>query len=523
MRRPAKGVGLVAILIGIDIGTQGTKAAAFDADGTVVATAFEASRLSRPRVGVVEEDPARQFASVCHTIKQCVEKGRIRRDAVAAIGIDGQMAGVIGVGADGKHVTPYDSWLDTRCGPSIEKMLSRAGGLIVQKTGGPPSFNHGPKKLWWKHERPADYRRIAAFVQPGAYAAMRLCGLEGRDAFIDHTYQHFSGFADTVRAEWDDELCGMFRFDRAKLPRIVEPQSIVGELTAASGRACGLAAGVPVVAGCGDTAASLLACGATKAGVCVDVAGTASVFAATSAQFAADVDQGILACARSATPGLWHAYAYINGGGMNIEWFRGLLAAAGNDASRLPEIAALDRLAAAIEPTDDLPLFVPHLAGRNSPPQPQLRGAWTGLTHGHGAGELYRGVLEGVALEYALYVAAIKSLLPTASFGELRVTGGGAASDVWNRIKADVLQLPVRPVVESQGAPAGAAIIAGWGVGLLRSPDAAAKAWVELGAAVRPARKAANLAARRLSRYRTLLHVLDPSLVGNGNGSRTKS
>jgi xylulokinase len=501
---------VVAVLFGIDIGTQGTKAAAFDADGTLVASAFEASRLSRPKPGVVEEDPGRQYASVCRTIKQCVETGRIKPTAVAAIGIDGQMAGVIGVDAAGKHATPYDSWLDTRCAAMIDRMLAEAGPEIIRKTGGPPSFNHGPKKLWWHAERPGEFKRIAAFVQPGGYAAMRLCGLSGSEAFIDHTYLHFSGFADTAGAAWDDGLCKAFRFDRGKLPRIVAPQEIIGTLTAAAARSCGLVAGVPVVAGCGDTAASLLACGATKPGICVDVAGTASVFAASCSRFTPDAEEGILSCARSVTPGLWHPYAYVNGGGMNIEWFRGLVSGLGG-RTRLPDAEALDRLAAAVEPADDLPLFVPHLAGRNSPPQPHLRGAWTGLTHAHGVGELYRAVLEGVALEYAVYQAAIRRLLPAAKLDELRVAGGGAASRVWNRIKADTLQLPVRPVVESQGAPAGAAIVAGWGAGLLKSPDAAARQWVETAAAVKPARAQAARAARRLDRYRTLLRVLDPT------------
>ena len=113
----------MAILIGIDIGTQGTKAAAFDADGTLLASAFEPSRLMRPKPGVVEEDPARHSSSVCRTIQKCVADAGIDPHAVTAIGIDGQMAGVIGVGADGRHVTPYDSWLDTRCAPFIDRML----------------------------------------------------------------------------------------------------------------------------------------------------------------------------------------------------------------------------------------------------------------------------------------------------------------------------------------------------------------------------------------------------------------
>jgi len=129
-------------------------------------------------------------------------------------------------------------------------------------------------------------------------------------------------------------------------------------------------------------------------------------------------------------------------------------------------------------------------------------------------------VLEGVALEYAVYQAAIRRLLPAAKLDQLRVAGGGAASRVWNRIKADTLQLPVRPVVESQGAPAGAAIVAGWGAGLLKSPDAAARQWVETAAAVKPARAQAARAARRLDRYRTLLRVLDPTATAGPRRTR---
>jgi xylulokinase len=96
---------------------------------------------------------------------------------VAAIGIAGQMAGVIGLGADGRAVTPYDSWLDTRCGAQITRMRTEAGDAVLRATGNAPSFNHGPKILWWQSERPTDYAQIAKFVQPGGYVALRLCGL----------------------------------------------------------------------------------------------------------------------------------------------------------------------------------------------------------------------------------------------------------------------------------------------------------------------------------------------------------
>jgi xylulokinase len=197
----------------------------------------------------VEDDPEGQVATVCATIKECVGKARIDPGSVAALAIVGQMAGVIGVGKDGRNVTPYDSWLDTRCGAYITQTNRMAGDEIIAKTGAPASFNHGPKILWWKHERANVFRSIAAFVQPGGYAAMRLCGLTARDAFIDKTYLHFTGFADNQSGCWDTDRCRRFGLDAGKLPRIVNPHDIVGELAGSMARRCGLRTGVPVVAG----------------------------------------------------------------------------------------------------------------------------------------------------------------------------------------------------------------------------------------------------------------------------------
>ena len=495
-------------LIGIDIGTQGTKAALFAEDGACLAQAFVPSKLHRPAPGAVEEDPERQFQSACRTIKECVRRSGIDRADVAGIGIDGQMAGILGVGPDGRHVTPYDSWLDTRCSGQIKTMQRAGGGEVLARTGCPPSFNHGPKMLWWMQTRKSTYRRIAAFVQPGAYAAMRLCGLDGSQAFIDKTYLHFSGFADNRRSQWDRDLCERFGIDPAKLARIVAPESIVGDLTASAARRCGLGPGVPVIAGCGDTAASFLACGATREGIGVDVAGTASVFAATTAAFRADRKNQMLGCGQSAVAGLWHPYAYINGGGMNLEWFRQQIAGAGGAPEQL-DFDRLNEMAAAVDPRKGLPMFVPHLGGRVCPAQPDLRGAWAGLAWDHTAAHLYRAMLEGVALEYGIYKQVLLGLFPQFRLTELRITGGGEKSPLWNQIKADALQTPVRKIARSEGAPLGVALLAGYGVGLLGSLPDAARRWISPGPAVRPHKPLAEHYARRLTTYRQLLDHLN--------------
>ncbi len=502
---------MMKALIGIDIGTQGTKAAIFSSEGECLAQAFVPSKLHRPQPGAVEEDPEEQFSSVCKAVRQCVEGSGIGKTDLAGIGIDGQMAGVIGIGRDGRNVTPYDSWLDTRCAPYIKKMEWEAGEWIIGQAGCPPSFNHGPKILWWMHERKKAYREIASFVQPGGYAAMRLCGLDGSRAFIDKTYLHFSGFADNPKSRWDEELCREFHFDIEKLPSIVDPASIVGHLTATTARRCGLKAGVPVVAGCGDTAASFLACGAVTEGIGVDVAGTASVFAMTTASFHPDVKHRMLACGQSAVPGLWHPYSYINGGGMNLEWFRREIANRGCVSNKnCMTLEELDLEASRIEPELTLPLFIPHLGGRVCPAQPDLRGAWTDLAWDHGLAHLYRAVLEGAALEYAVYKQGLTKLYAKLKIKELRVTGGGEQSRLWNQIKADALQTPLRRVSRSEGAPLGSAMLAGVGVGILKSLPDAARRWVALAETTRPQRALASLYAARLARYEMIMERLNP-------------
>ncbi len=495
----------MTILIGVDIGTQGTKAALYTETGERLAEAFEASLVSRPAAGAAEEDPERQVGSVIRTVAACLSQPAAPADAgcrVAAVAIDGQMAGVIGVDAGGRAVTPYDSWLDTRCAPQIERMAGLAGERIVARTGCAPSYNHGPKVLWWRDNHPELFARIVAFVQPGAYAAMRLCGLSGEHAYIDHTYLHFSGFADTPNSRWDEELCRAFDVPMEKLPRIIAPHEVVGRIGDATAQQIGLPAGVPVVAGCGDTSASFLSCGATKAGICIDVAGTASVFAATTSEFRPDVAHRTLACGRSAVPGLWHPYAYINGGGLNLEWFRRELG--GGEAVLMER---LDEEAASADPAH-CPLFVPHLAGRVSPSAPALRGAWVGLDWSHGRAELYRAALEGVALEYGVYRDALLDLYRDFQISEVRVTGGGAGSRIWNRIKASVLQASVRSIRGAGGAPMGSAMLAGYGAGVLRDLDETAQRWVTTVPAGEPDEREGAAYRSRIDAYRRLLELL---------------
>jgi xylulokinase len=495
--------------IGIDVGTQGTKAALFNENGECIAGAFEKSRLIQPKPGVTEEDPEEQVDAVCTAIQGLLSESGISPPDIAALAIDGQMAGIIGVGEDGRNVTPYDSWLDTRCASYIRQMQQQAGEKVLMKAGCAPSFNHGPKKLWWMHERPEVYEKIRAFVQPGGYAVMRLCGLSGEEAFIDPTYLHFSGFADNRNSRWDEELCGIFGLDMDKLPRIVPSHEIVGRITKEASKKTGLAEGTPVAAGCGDTIASFLSCGAVTKGICVNVAGTSSPLTFTVDSFRADPKQ-VLACAQAPIPGLWYSYAYINGGGMNLEWFRKEIMNMGAEfSSRDVTFEDLNELAASVEPGIDDPVFIPHLAGRVSPAQPALRGCWAGLTWRHGVGHLYRALLEGVALEYGIYLHALNSLYEESNPIEVRITGGGGKSEVWNRIKADVLNIPFVPLTKQGDAPMGMALLAGKAAGLFDDLQETCDRWIKREETVSPDPSMHKFYRQRRLRYEALMKALN--------------
>ncbi len=475
-------------LIGVDLGTTGTKAAIFDTEGNLIADAYEESRLYCPQPGCVEQSPDEIYGSAVRTIRECLEKSRVDPARVAALAFDGQMAGIGTVDENWDTPTHYDSWLDVRCRAYIEQLQAEADRIIAL-TGGPPSISHGAKILWWMHEHPEVFRRVAKFVVPGGYVAGRMAGLRGEDAFMDRTYLHFTCFSDTAAGRWSDELLERFEVPKEKLPRIVDPWEIVGHVTAEAARETGLKEGTPIAAGCGDQAAGMLGAAMVYPGMVFDVAGTASVFAVCLDQFVPDRQHRTMFVAHLAVPGLYYALAYINGGGMNLRWFRDELAP--HEKAEAKQHSGgfyewFDQKAEAIPPGSDRLLFLPHLGGRVCPSEPNLRGVFFGLNWSHTKAHLYRAMLEGVAYEYAYYQQVVRGLLPDLEFTETRVIGGGARSHIWNQIKADVLNIPYVTLNREEFAVLGSAILAGYAVGVWEDMTKVAQSFVAPASRIEP-------------------------------------
>jgi xylulokinase len=491
----------VPVFVGCDLGTMGTKAAVVDEDGQILGDHFEEVPLRSPMPGRVEQDLREIEASAHRTIRSALERSARAAD-VAGIAFSGQMSGIGSIDDRFEPATHFDSWLDTRCEPQIVRM-AEAADRVTQLSGCPPTYSHGPKILWWRDERPDDFARIARFLVPGAYVAGRLCGLSVGDAFVDRTYVHFSNLADTAESRWSPELLDAFGLDDSKLPRIVGPDEVVGEVTSEGAERTGLPAGTPVAAGAGDQAAASLGAAVVDPGQAFDSAGTASVFAMCVGSFSPDLALKTLLASHSVVEGVFIALAFINGGGLALRWFRDEIAPelAGEPAA----YATLDAWAEATEPGAGGLLWYPHVQGGVLPPNPHARGAWVGLTSGHSRGHLFRAILEGVAFEYARWAAVAPVELT-----EARVLGGGARSTLWNQIKADVLGIDWLPMVRQECGVLGDALIAAAAIGHVDDMAANAKVWQETGEPVRPDAERHEVYARVLEAYRDLGTRLHP-------------
>lgn len=455
-------------LIGVDLGTSATKAALYKIDGKMVAEANVDVPIYYPEPGVVEQENEDFYTSAAQTVGTCIRESGVDPKQIAAIAFDSQMAGIGAIDENHQSVSRFDSWLDMRCEPYIKFLEDNFGELITNLTGCPPTCDHGPKMLWWKNERPEAYAQTAKFVMPGGYVAGKMASLKADEAFIDYTYIHFSGLSNALEGAWSEEICNKADVDMGRLPKIVEPWHVVGEVNAQAASDFGLAEGTLIAAGCGDTAAGALGAGIVKPGMVFDTAGTASVLAGCTDQYAPDVNNRALLTMRSVIPGLWHPLAYIAGGGQALTWFRdqffnvlrGELQGDEDLYAHLEAFAEKAPLGA-----DDL-YFSPHLTGRICPSTPEMRGAWIGFSFSHSQEHFYRAILESVAYEYAYYLHILKELIPNLNLTEARAIGGGARSGVWNQIKADVLGVPFVRLDRSEFGTWGSAMIAGKAAGI---------------------------------------------------------
>jgi xylulokinase len=444
-------------VVGVDLGTSTVKASMYALDGTLQTTASEPVALVRQSDGAVVQDLDGFFSTAARAVRRCVGSSGHDAGAVVGLAVAGQMAGVGLVDADHRPVTPYDSWLDTRCAREVDELAARAGERIARTSGCAPTISIGPKLLWWQRHEPLLCAQATAMVTASSYVTGRAVGLRGDEAFIDSTHLHFTAMADLGAGTWDPDLVALCGADPRLLPRVLASTDVVGTLSAEAASAFGLPVGVAVSAGCGDTAAGALGAGVTEPGQAFDSAGTAAVLGGCVDTFAPDVS-GTLMSMRSPLSGRYYGLGYVAGAGQVVEW---LGATFGHpEPAGEADLGAVLALAAQARPGSDGVLVSPHFSGRVSPVAAAMRGSLLGVTPATTRATLVRAALESVAYEYAGYLDVLAALVPGTPVTGVVGTGGGSRSAVWNQIKADVLQVPYTAAAEVDAGTRGAAAVA---------------------------------------------------------------
>jgi len=504
--------------IGVDIGTAGTKATIVDEEGRQLATAYEESKLYYPRVGWVEQKPEDFYASTINTVREIMKTSGADPRDVSAIAFSGQMAGIMGIDKNWNPVIPYDSWLDVRCKAYIDMLAEKYADLLISVTGVPPTVDHLPKMLWWKNERPEVFERIYKFTVPSIYVAGKVSGLKGDDAFYDYTYVTFTGLFDVKKMDWSEELSQIFDIPLEKMPRVVKPWEIVGELTADEAERLGLVKGIPVVAGAGDGMACSLGAGLTEPGRCIDIAGTASAFYVSVDRVVPDTKFRTLLYLKSVVPELWNVGAYINGGGLCLRWFRDEVARDVKEAAvkaGVDPYKMLDEMAAKIPEGSEGLFFIPHFGGRAYPYNPRLKGVWLGFSWKHTSAHLYRSILEAIAYEYFHYLRILRMLLEEARITEVRGIGGWSRSPIWNQIKADVLGVPYVLLNREEYAALALAVLGGYAVGAFKDYAKTINEWVKPVKRIEPRHHVHEKYRRYAEFYEELIERIDRAFEGH--------
>jgi xylulokinase len=465
------------LLLGIDVSTTGAKALLIDGQGRVVSSATTPLTLFTPRPLWSEQDPREWWDGIAQSIRQALAQAGLPGSAVTAIGLTGQMHGLVLLDEQGEVLRPAILWNDQRTGPQCDAIRARLGrDRLIQITGNDALTGFtAPKILWVQENEPEVYAQARHILLPKDYVRYRLTG----EFAMDKADGSGTILFDLKTRNWSEEMLAALDIPPAWLPPTYEGPEVTGVVSALAAAETGLAEGTPVVGGAGDQAAQAVGVGAVQPGIIALTLGTSGVvFAATESPLVEP--QGRLHAFCHALPGRWHFMGVMLSAAGSLQWYRDTLA---------PQ-AGFDELveeARAVPAGSEGLLFLPYLTGERTPhPDPLARGAWVGLTVRHSRAHLTRAVLEGVAFG----LKDSFTLIQQAGLGaieQVRVSGGGAKSQLWQQILADVLGVELVTVNTTEGAAYGAALLASVGSGCFESVPAACEATIRLTGSTQPA------------------------------------
>ena len=494
--------------LGIDTSTTSSKALLIDNDGKVVAVESSPHTLQTPKPLWSEQDPLEWWNAVSASIRSVLQKAGVGGEGIGAVGLTGQMHGLVLLDETGNVLRPAILWNDQRTQSQCDEIHRRIGKeKFIQITGNVALTGFtAPKILWVKENEPHVFAKAKHVLLPKDYIRYRLTG----EYAMDKADGAGTVLFDLKSRDWSDEVLSALDIPRAWMPKTFEGTEFTGTVTEEAASLTGLKVGTPVAAGGGDQAAGAVGVGAVEAGVVALTVGTSGVVFATTPSALIEPD-GRLHAFCHAVPGMWHFMGVMLSAAGSLQWYRDTLA---------PEVSFDDLL----KESETIPAgseglqFLPYLSGERTPhPDPLARGAFIGLTLRHSRAHMTRAVLEGVSFG----LKDSFTLIQNAGLGaitQVRASGGGTKSALWRQILASVLDAELVTVNTTEGGAYGAALLAGVGAGAWSDVVSACKICVKITGSTQPDPVQVDVYRSSYAVYRELYPALKESfrkIAGN--------
>lgn len=461
-------------LLGIDIGTSGTKSVLFDIDGTTISSKTCEYPLYQERNGWAEQEPEDWWEATAVGIRFVIEESKVNPKDIKGLGLSGQMHGLVMLDRQGKPLRRSIIWCDQRTGQEVEDMNRLlTPEKLIDITANPALTGFTAAKiLWVKKNEPEIYKKCAHILLPKDYIRYKLTGEFATEVSDASGMQ----LMDVSKREWSDEVLDTLGIDRELLGKMYESPDVTGEVHKEAAMETGLAVGTIVVGGAGDNPAAAIGTGIVSEGSAFTTIGTSGVVYAISDKVAID-KKGRVHTLCASVPGKWTVMSCTQGAGLSLQWLRNNVCShevlEAKQKGVDPYEIMTDRAAEVPIGANRL-IYLPYLMGERSPhPDPDCRGTFFGLSAIHSRAHLIRAVLEGVAYSQLECVDVFREM--GVPIHDMMICGGGARSNLWRQMFADLYQCSVSTIKADQGGALGAAILAGVGAGVYKDLEEACK------------------------------------------------
>ncbi len=469
---------IMEYVIGIDLGTSGTKTVLFDRAGQVMASATVEYPMYQEKNGWAEQDPAHWWDAAVRTLRTVVEESGVNPEDIKGLGISGQMHGLVMLDKQGQVLRRSIIWCDQRTAAECEEITRRVGAQrLIEITANPALTGFTASKiLWVRNHQPEIYARCAHILLPKDYVRFKLTGEFATEVSDASGMQ----LLDVPHRCWSQEVLEKLEIDPALLAKVYESPEITGTVTPEAAALTGLKAGTPVVGGAGDNAAAAVGTGVVRDGKAFTTIGTSGVVFAHTDHISID-PKGRVHTFCCAVPGAWHVMGVTQGAGLSLKWFRDNFCSAEKETAQgmgVDPYYLMDQEAAKSPIGCNKLLYLPYLMGERTPHlDPDCRGVFFGLSAMHTKWDMLRAVMEGVTYSQRDSVEVLREM--GVQIGEMLACGGGGTSSLWRQMLADTYNCPVKTVKSKEGPALGVAILAGVGAGLYPSVQEACDAMIQ--------------------------------------------